>query len=299
MSTETKQKQPSIFCANAGGVMMAGMIKNFLDQQCQVYAWNRTYNRPNYQQVLEKGAIHVPSLDKAPYNDLKAVLLCASDVKDVEEIIDELSKFAPPETLIIDLTTIGPEASQRFADKLRRQGLRYLEAPVSGGDKGAREGTLTIMAGGDRADYDEAFPLLEIIGKNIVYCGEQGAGQSVKVINQLLCAAYQVGISEAFLLAEQQGIDPNLVIEICGSGAAGSWALTNLGPRVVNDDLNSGFAIKHMIKDLRLVREMIGQNKEEHYPGVQLASTLFKKAGALENAQNQGTHALIRAYRSD
>lgn len=298
MSTQRKQSSTSIFCANAGGVMMAGMIKNFFNQ-CQVYAWNRTYNRPNYQEVLEKGAIHVPSLDKAPYNDLKAVLLCASDVKDVEEIIDELAKFAPPGTLIIDLTTIGPEASQRFADKLRRQGLRYLEAPVSGGDKGAREGTLTIMAGGDRADYDEAFPLLEIIGKNIVYCGEQGAGQSVKVINQLLCAAYQVGISEAFLLAEQQGIDPNLVIEICGSGAAGSWALSNLGPRVIDDDLNSGFAIKHMMKDLRLVREMIGKNKEEHYPGVQLASTLFQQAGALENAQNQGTQALIRAYRSD
>ena len=139
-----------------------------------------------------------------------------------------------------------------------------MDAPVSGGDVGAKNGTLTIMVGGREADFNECKPLFEAMGENITLCGDIGSGQAVKMCNQILCSLYMVGLCEAMQLAKHQGIDPSLIIEVCGTGAAGSWALSNLGTKIIDDDYDPGFAIKHIVKDLRLV-QAINQTSEDNF----------------------------------
>jgi len=298
-STNLESKElNNLACLGTGGIMLSGMSKNLLSASYKVFAYNRTPERANHQSVLEAGAISADTIETA-VKEADLILICVSDIPDVEQVTNELAKFAPAGTLIVDLSTIGPEASQRIGTDLQHQGFRFLEAPVTGGDRGAKNGTLTIMTGGNRQDFETALPVLESIGKKVVHCGELGAGQALKLVNQILCALYQVGISEALQFADRKGVDANAVIDVCGSGAAGSWALTNLGPRIINNDFNNGFPIQHMLKDLRLVRDAMG-DYQSHYPGVQLAFDLLEKAANLDqDTPQQGTHALIKAYQND
>ncbi len=140
-------------------------------------------------------------------------------------------------------------------------------------------------------------PYLEAMGKNITFCGGVGSGQGVKMCNQILCTLNMIGICEAMEMAKQQGINPNLIVEVCGTGAAGSWALSNLGGKIINSDYEPGFAIKHIIKDLRLVQE-ISQAGGIDLPGTKLGDSLFKQVAAMNNGEGleQGTQAMIRAY---
>lgn len=296
MASTNLESNLTLGCIGTGGVMMSGMAKNLLSAGNKVLAYNRTPERSNHQSVLEAGAIPAETIETA-VKDANLILICVSDIGDVEEVTNEIVKFAPTGTLIIDLSTIGPAASERIGKYLQSEGFRFLEAPVTGGDQGAKNGTLTIMTGGNRQDFEDALPILETIGKKVVHCGELASGQALKLVNQILCALYQVGISEALQFADRKGVDANAVIDVCGSGAAGSWALTNLGPRIINDDFYNGFPIQHMLKDLRLVSEVMGDSKSD-YPGVQLAFELLEKAANAEaDAPKQGTHALIKAYR--
>lgn len=153
------------------------------------------------------------------------------------------------------------------------------------------------MVGGDQNTFETVKPLLETMGKTIRYCGKVGSGQGVKLCNQVLASLNMVGICEALLLAQKQGIDPNLVVEICSTGAAGSWALSNLGLKVAEGDFEPGFMIKHILKDLRIVQETL--NCDPALPGTELADYLFKIVQKLDQGfgENQGTQAMIRAYK--
>ena len=282
------------------GLMGGAMAGNLARHGYQVTAWNRSKDRPEIAIAQENGATIVDSI-QAAVKEAAIVFCCVGDVPDVEAVLlgDEgVINYALPNTLVVDMSTIGSDAAKKIGQQLQNKGLRFMDAPVSGGDIGAKNGTLTIMAGGNEADFNQCQPLFAAMGKNITLCGDVGSGQAVKMCNQILCSLYMVGICEAMQLAKHQGIDPNLIVEVCGTGAAGSWALSNLGSKMINGDYAPGFAIKHIVKDLRLV-QAINQTSQDSLPGTELADRLFKIVQAMDNGQGkeQGTQAMIRAYK--
>jgi 3-hydroxyisobutyrate dehydrogenase len=290
---------PKIAVIGTGGTMASAMTLNLICQGYIVYAWNRTLDRPNHQRVIEAGAKPAQSIKEA-VQDADIIIICIGDIPDVEAIIfrpEGIINHAKPGALILDMTTIGPAAAKRIGQALSTKSIRYLDAPVSGGDIGAQNGTLTIMVGGEKPDFEAAKPVLEVLGKAIYYCGPQGSGQAIKLCNQILCAINMVGLCEAIRLAQHQGIDLNQTIEVCSGGAGGSWALTNLGPKIASQDYDPGFMVRHILKDLRLVQETLSTIGADELPGVRLANTLFKAVTEIdETAANQGTQAMIRAY---
>jgi 3-hydroxyisobutyrate dehydrogenase len=278
------------------GTMGSPMAQNCVKAGFSVKGWNRTHSdRPLVEQAHQNGVEITFTLQEA-IADAQIILTCVSDVQDVEQIIlgeNGVIHHAQPGTLVIDHSTIGIQAACQLAETLNSQGLRFMDAPVSGGDVGAQNGTLTIMVGGEPTDYQRALPTLQAMGKIIVHCGKVGSGQAVKLCNQVLGAAHMVGLCEAMELAKMVDLDPNLMIEVCSTGAAGSWALSNLGPKITTADFAPGFMVKHILKDLRLVQESLG---DRHLPGVALANHLFEQVQDLGGAE-QGTQAMIRAYR--
>jgi 3-hydroxyisobutyrate dehydrogenase len=282
------------------GLMGGYMAANLAKAGFTVKAWNRTPTRPGVTIAAEAGAEIVPSIQEA-VETAAFIFTCVGDVPDVEDVLvgaNGVVHFAPQGAIVVDLSTIGPEAARAIAKSLHNQGLRFLDAPISGGDIGAKNATLTIMVGGNNTDFEQCQPYFQAMGKNIHLCGDVGSGQAVKLCNQVLCSLHMVGLSEALLLAQKQGIDPNLIVDVCSTGAAGSWALANLGPKIAADDFDPGFAIKHMAKDLRLVLES-AQASHQQLPGVDLATQLFNIVRDLDNGKGreQGTQAMIRAYR--
>ena len=280
--------------------MGAPMTANLARKGFSVTAWNRTPNRPGIAIAADAGAKIASSIREA-VESADVIFTCVGDIPDVEEVLlgtEGVVNYAKPGALVVDLSTIGSNAARKIATELQKHHLRFLDAPVSGGDIGAQKGTLTIMVGGDPKDFEECKPLLEAMGKNIRLCGSVGSGQAVKLSNQVLAAIHMVALCEAIKIAQQQGIDPNLIVEVCSTGAAGSWALANLGPKIIASDFNPGFMIKHILKDLRLVEETI-QASGEQLPGVELANRLFTLVSELDEGKGAqlGTQAMIRAYK--
>ena len=279
------------------GVMGGPMSANLVRQGFSVTAWNRTPTNPGVAIAAEAGVTIASSIQDA-VSTAEVIFTCVGDISDVKEVIlgpNGVINFAPSSALIVDMSTIGSVAAKEIATELQQHNLRFLDAPVSGGDIGAQKGTLTIMVGGDLADFQQAQPLFAAMGKNIRLCGPVGSGQAVKMCNQALCALHMVGLCEAMQLAQEQGIDPNLIVEVCSTGAAGSWALSNLGPKIIASDLDPGFMIKHILKDLRILLE----STDQELPGVELSDRLFKIVQQLDNEQGElyGTQGMIRAYQ--
>lgn len=284
------------------------MAANLVKRGYSVIGWNRTQSRPTIIPFTNAGGTLAQTLQEA-VSDADVIFSCLGDVPDVTEVlIGEYGamNFAKANTLFIDTSTIGSDAAKVIANALMHDSLRFLDAPVSGGDVGARNGTLTFMVGGNPEDLQECRPLFEAMGSNIKYCGAIGSGQAVKLCNQTLVSVYMLAICETMLMAKKMGIDPQLIVDVCGSGAAGSWALTNLGMKVATGDYQPGFAIKHMLKDLRLVQEIsqgLGQDSDlkdfaTNLPAIALAIKNFQKVSQLDDGQGteQGTQAMIRAY---
>jgi 3-hydroxyisobutyrate dehydrogenase len=292
-----KQKIAFLGLGLMGGYMSANLARHGFP----IKGWNRTPNRPGSEFALIAGVEIVPTLELA-VNSADIVFICVGDIPDVEQVIfgvGGVREFARPDTLIVDMSTIGTNAARQIGARLKQNNLRFLDAPVSGGDIGAKNGTLTIMVGGEAEDFANCQEALLAMGKTIKFCGPVGSGQAVKMCNQILCALNMVGLCEAIEMAKQQEIDPNLIVEICSTGAAGSWALANLGPKIINADLAPGFAIKHILKDLRIIKETI-QAQNGDLPGVDLADSLFKIVQNMDDGkgQEQGTQGMIRAYES-
>lgn len=281
------------------GLMGGSMAANLAHKGYQVMGWNRTSDRPGVETAATAGVKIVSTIEKA-VTEAEIIFTCVGDVPDVREVLlgnTGVINYARPETLVVDMSTIGSQAAKEIATESKQHQLRFMDAPVSGGDIGAKKGTLTIMVGGDSQDFAQCKPLLEAMGTNITLCGAVGSGQAVKMCNQILCALNMVGLCEAIQMAKHQGINPNLIVEVCGTGAAGSWALSNLGSKIIDGDYEPGFALKHIIKDLRLVRE-INEGSDNSIPGTELSDRLFKQVAAMNDgtAAEQGTQAMIRAY---
>ena len=194
---------------------------------------------------------------------------------------------------LIDFTTSSPELARRIASEGAHRDVGCLDAPVSGGDVGARNASLSIMVGGEAEVFEAARPLLETVGKTIVYQGPAGAGQHTKMVNQVLIATTMIGVCEGLLYAQRAGLNPETVLKSVGSGAAMSWSLANLAPRILKGDLAPGFYVEHFVKDMSIALaecERMGLT----LPGLELAHRLYCKLVELGMEQN-GTQALIRA----
>lgn len=241
----------------------------------------------------------------ATWCDSVAELARASDViitivgfpEDVEEVYlsdGGILAHAKDGALAIDMTTSSPKLAAAIHQTASERGVAVLDAPVSGGDIGAREARLSIMVGGDAAAFERAKPLFEIMGANVVHQGGAGSGQHTKMCNQIAIAAGMVAVSESLAYARASGLDPETVLKSIESGAAGSWSLSNLAPRMLAGDFAPGFYVKHFLKDMRIAIESAEELGLE-LPGLALAKSLYEKLADQGGAED-GTQALLRLY---
>ncbi len=275
------------------GIMGQGMVRNLLKAGYVVTIWNRTASR--MERLVAEGAVAGASpADVAAHSDI--TLVCVSDTPDVETVIlgkDGVIHGAKAGSLVVDHSTISPVATKAIAADLAVKGIHMLDAPISGGSEGAANGTLSIMVGGDAAQFARALPILEAMGKTITHVGDTGAGQTVKLVNQILVVITMWGVGEALLFAQAGGLDLEKTLTAVSGGAAGSWSLSNRGPQIVERDWRPGFTIDLQQKDLRLVLEAADQF------GVPTlgTSTVFQLYRTLQQQGlgGDGNHALVKA----
>jgi len=276
------------------GIMGRPMALNLIKAGFSLTVYNRTAAK--CKPLIDAGAVSVSSpLEVAQSSDV--VISIVSDTPDVESVLfgeNGISSGVREAHIVIDMSSISPSATQRYAQQLREQGVEMLDAPVTGGEKGAIEGTLAIMVGGSRETFDRCLPILQAMGGTIVYTGENGSGQRTKLVNQILCAQHIVAMSDGLRFARKSGLDLETTLKVVSGGAAGSWMLTNMAPRILRDDFAPGFTIKLQHKDLRLVREAL-QEMEGRYPATELSYSLFSEAVA-NGLGELGTQGFIKLY---
>lgn len=275
------------------GIMGQGMVRNLLEKGFVVYIWNRTASKMD--PFIEQGAIAATSpADVARHADI--IITCVSDTPDVEKVMlqdDGVIFGAKSGSLVIDMSTISPEVTRRLAKALADRGVHMLDAPISGGSEGAAKGTLSIMVGGDAAQVTRAMPVLQAMGKAITHVGDIGAGQTVKLVNQILVVVTMLGVGEALLFAQAGGLDLHKTLDAVTQGAAGSWMLSNRGPQVVERDWRPGFTIDLQQKDLRLVLEA-GDQMGVPMLGTSLVFNLYRTLQQ-QGLGLEGNHALVKA----
>ncbi len=276
------------------GVMGKSMARHLMKSKYPVHIYSRTKEKA--KDLVEEGAIWEESVAAlaAGCQVIFTIVGFPSDVEEVylgeEGILENISSSG----YVIDMTTSQPQLAVTLADKAQKKGVFSLDAPVSGGDIGAREGQLSIMVGGEKEVYKTILPLFELMGKNIVYQGPAGSGQHTKMCNQIAIAAGMMGVCEALAYAGQSGLDAATVLESIESGAAGSWSLSNLGPRMISGDFEPGFYVKHFIKDMIIASES-AKSMELDTPGLDLAKSLYEKL-AEQGGSDDGTQALFKIY---
>jgi 3-hydroxyisobutyrate dehydrogenase len=275
------------------GIMGQGMSHNLLKAGFDLTVWNRTADRMEPLTAAGASAAHSPA-DLAKSCDI--IIVCVSDTPDVEAVIlgeEGLIHEAKPGTLVIDCSTISPQATRQMADQLAPKEVHLLDAPISGGSEGAANGTLSIMVGGAADQFERALPILQAMGQTITHVGPTGAGQTVKLVNQILVVGTMLAVGEALLFAEAGGLDLEKTLAAVSQGAAGSWMLSNRGPQVIERDWRPGFTIDLQQKDLRLVLEAADQM------GVPLVGTglVFQLYRTLQQQGlgSEGNHALVKA----
>lgn len=275
------------------GIMGRGMAANLLEAGLPVRVWNRTASRMG--PLVEAGAAAGENpADVASKSDI--VITCVSDTPDVEAVIlgdRGVSSGARPGSLVVDMSTVSPSATREVAKRLEARGIEMLDAPVSGGSEGAANGTLSIMVGGDTGQVARAMPAFRAMGKTITHVGPIGAGQTVKLVNQIVVVVNMLAVGEGLLFAEAAGVDLAKTLDAITGGAAGSWMLQNRGPQVIERDWRPGFMIDLQQKDLRLALDAADEM------GVPLlgTSTVFQLYRTLQRAGlgKEGNHALAKA----
>ncbi len=276
------------------GVMGHSMAGHVLRGGFDVLVYNRSKGKA--LDLLTQGAVWKDDIvSLAEKSDI--VITMVGYPKDVEEVyLGErgIVEGARPGTVLVDMTTSSPKLAERIAAAAAEKGLFALDAPVSGGDKGAREATLSIMVGGDTAVFEDMLPLFQLMGKNVVLQGGPGSGQHTKMANQIAIASNMMGVCEAVAYAKKSGLDPERVLASISGGAAGSWSLSNLAPRILAGNFAPGFFVKHFIKDMRIALEEAGRMGMET-PGLTQAFALYEELAA-EGYENDGTHALFKLY---
>ncbi|WP_422123679.1 NAD(P)-dependent oxidoreductase [Planococcus sp. X10-3] len=279
------------------GVMGNSLVKHLLEGGHEVSIFTRTAAKA--ENLLEAGAEWKES-PKLLAMDVDVIFTMVGYPSDVEQIYfgeEGIIHNAKEGTVLIDLTTSKPELAREIFKAALERGLSSLDAPVSGGDVGAQSGLLSIMVGGEEATYKKMQPLLDLFGGNIVHQGPAGAGQHTKMCNQIIIASNMMGVSESLIYALKAGLDPESVLLSISSGAAGSWSLSNLAPKMITRNFEPGFYIKHFIKDMRIAAEEAEQMGLE-LPALQLSLSLFESL-AEKGYENKGTQALIVQYEDN
>lgn len=215
------------------------------------------------------------------------------DVREVTLGADGILAGARSGSIVVDMTTSEPALAVEIYEAAKSKGVESVDAPVSGGDIGAREARLSIMVGGDAATVQQLMPMFEKMGKTIVHQGPAGAGQHTKMVNQILIATNMIGVCEALLYGYKAGLDLNEVLKSVGSGAAGSWSLSNLGPRMIANNFEPGFFVEHFLKDMGIALAEARRMKLS-LPGLALAEQLYRAVEA-QGLERKGTHALMLA----
>ena len=243
------------------GIMGMPMARNLLKAGFEVAAYNRTASKA---EALAKEGARKANSPKELAMECPVVISIVSDTKDVAAVIlgkDGVIEGAGPDSVVIDMSTISPKATREIAARLKEKGVSMLDAPVSGGDVGAAKATLAIMVGGDPEVFQRCRPIFRAMGKNIVHVGGSGMGQTVKLMNQILVVGNLNAVVEALVFAQRSGADLDKAIDAVKGGAAGSWQLANLGPRIIKRDFSPGFMVDLVQKDLRLVMEAAAEMK--------------------------------------
>lgn len=275
------------------GIMGAPMARRLIKGGHHLRVYNRTTAKA--RALAADGAqVTADAAEAARGADM--VFVMVPDTPDVEAVVTAIEPALASGQLVIDMSTVAPTCERVIAERLAAKGIAYLDAPVSGGETGAIEGTLTIMVGGNEEAFARARPLFDLMGKRVTYLGTSGAGQTTKLANQIAVAVTLEATAEALLFAREGGLDPARVLEAISAGAAGSWQMSNLGPKIIVGDYRPGFFIKLLRKDLRLVAGAANQNNLA-LPGLALVASLFNAAAALGHDLD-GTQALAAALDS-
>ncbi len=274
------------------GLMGAPMACNLLKAGFQVACYNRT--KAKTEPVVVAGAsAHDTPADAA--HDAQIIISCVTDGPDVEAILfgeNGAIQGAPENALFIDMSTIAPSMAVSSGERLRELGFRFLEAPVTGGTIGAQNGTLSILAAGQESDFQDAQPVFAAMGRDITFCGGPGAGQGIKLCNQIMGAMNMLGVAEALVLCRKMGIEGEILTRALSGGAASSWALSNLAPKILNQDWSPGFMVDTQQKDMRLVSEA-AEDAQVALPGAALVTQLWRASQAQGDGE-EGIHAIYK-----
>lgn len=277
------------------GVMGESMASHLLQEGYPMYVYTRT--REKAAKLINNGAIWCNS-PKEISEYANFVFTIIGTPKDVEEVYlgeNGLITNGREGSYFIDMTTSSPTLAQKLYEEGRKKGIHILDAPVSGGDIGAKEARLAIMVGGEKEDFNSVLPLLEHMGKNIAYFGKAGSGQHTKMANQIAIAPTMIGVCESLIYAKKAGLDVQNVIDLISTGAAASFSLSNYAPRIIKDDYSPGFFIKHFIKDMTIALNE-AEKMRIQLPGLSLAKEMYEKLAEL-GEENSGTQALYKYWQ--
>lgn len=275
------------------GVMGVSMLKHLMEDGYSALVYNRTKSKA--ESSIAAGAVWKDSpMEVAAEADV--IFTIVGFPQDVEEVYfgeKGILKSARSGSIVVDMTTTRPSLAVKIYEEAHAKGVKSIDAPVSGGDVGAKNGTLSIMIGGDKEDVDAIMPLFELMGKNMVYEGKAGSGQHTKMCNQITIAGTMIGVCESLLYGYKAGLDLSVMLEAISGGAAGCWTLSNLAPRIVKRNFDPGFYVEHFVKDMEIALEE-AKAMNLALPGLALVHQLYKAVEAQGHGR-KGTHALSLA----
>lgn len=276
------------------GVMGASMAGHLLSAGNTLTVFNRTPEKA--QSLVDAWAVFAsPSLIAQSCDIVFTIIGTPEDVKNMYLWDEWLVKNGKSGQIFVDMTTTEPTLTKEIYTACREKGIAFLDAPVSGGDIGAKNATLAIMVGGEQKIYDTIFPLFQLMWKTIVYEWPSWAGQHTKMCNQIAIAGSVIWMCESLIYAYKSGLDPQKVVDVISQGAAGSWSLNNLAPRILRDELDTGFYVKHFVKDMGIALNE-ARDMKIVLPGLALVHQLYLSLLA-EGGENLWTQGLIRALK--
>lgn len=278
------------------GVMGKSIVKHFLANGHEVMVYNRTKSKTD--ELVAQGAIwqETPAEVTNASEIIFSMVGYPSDVEEIYYGANGIFSVEVKDKILVDLTTSTPTLAEKIYQTAKKEGAAALDAPVSGGDLGAQNGTLSIMVGGDQAVYDSVVPLFDIMGKSYSLQGKAGAGQHTKMANQIMIAGTMTGMTEMLVYAKAANLDVEKVLETLDGGAAQNWSMSNYAPRILKADYSPGFFVKHFIKDLKIALDE-AEKMHLNLPATKLATELYERL-ADQGFDNDGTQALIKLWWS-
>lgn len=277
------------------GVMGNAIAQNLLKAHHQLWVYNRTKSKTDNLVALGATWCNTPQAVTEQAEIIFTMLGFPQDVEQVYFQENGIFKAQVQGKILVDMTTSKPTLAQKIAATGQAAGAQVLDAPVSGGDVGAKNGTLTIMVGGQQATFDQLQPIFQAIGSQVNLFGGPGAGQNTKMANQIMIAGTMTGMSEMLVYAKAAGLDLNKVLETVGGGSAANWSLSNYGPRILKEDFQPGFYSKHFLKDLRIALDTAAEMHLD-LPATQQAKDLYEKLVDQKHLGDLGTQALIKLW---